>query len=101
VDLTVRIAPDDPELADSLGPQRVDAIVGLIHPDGLEPLDVGADRDVVAGEVVVEVVARGEHARPRTTCTSPESTSTRTSKNWAPKAWRESSASASMSAAVS
>ena len=52
-----RRGADDPDLADALRPHRVELVVVLLDPRGVDVLDVRADRHVVLGEVVVEVVA--------------------------------------------
>src|SRR5215208_1264540 len=55
---------DDADLADSLDADRVELVVVLVDPAHVDRRRVGGRRDVVAGEVVVDVVAeaRVEHA---------------------------------------
>ena len=54
---TAAAVPTIPILPIPLTPKRVDPRVVLLHPDRLKLLDVGAGGVVVAGEVVVDVVA--------------------------------------------
>src|SRR3954463_3638136 len=44
----------DADLTDTLGAHRVQVRVVLLHPDGLDVLNVGAGGDVVLRQVVVE-----------------------------------------------
>src|SRR5712691_10044406 len=48
---------DDADLADSLGPGGADVRILLVDPAHVDGADVRVDRDVVLGQVVVEVVA--------------------------------------------
>src|SRR3954462_1026633 len=48
---------DDPDLADPLRPHRVQVRVVLVDPCNVDRRDIGVDGDVVAGQVVVRVVA--------------------------------------------
>jgi hypothetical protein len=59
-----RRGADDPDLADAFRAHRVDVRIGLVEPVHLHVADVGPDRDVVLGEIVVDDVAepRIEHA---------------------------------------
>ena len=46
---------DDADLADSLGPGGADVRILLVDPARVDAADVRVDRDVVLGQVVVEV----------------------------------------------
>jgi hypothetical protein len=67
--------PLHPDLADSLRAHRVHVRVDLVDPRDVDARHVGIDRDVVAREIVIQVVAEPlvHAALRRETASAPSS----------------------------